>query len=600
MGTDDQKALFDCNRRDFLKASAGVCVAALTIPGISLISNADAASATSVSQEIIETDVLVIGGGFAGTFAAMKAKDKGVDVILADKGYVGRSGSSPWAGAFSTFDPAGSSTLDTYINNATRQDEYIFRRDYVEMWVKDSEAIGKDVVAWGTVGALNHGDVFREQLRKSNIRLIERIMITNLLEKKGQVVGAIGFPMEEDKAIIIKAKAVVLCTGAGGFKNVGFPIGPLTYDGQAMAYRLGAEISGKEWNDGHMIPAEHVDSVWYQYQHHFNMKFGGGPGGKGKGSKGGKGSKAGKQQAGKGKGSGKGGPGGGARLSAQAIIFEAHKGNVPVLVKDILGEGVTPRGPNPLYPDTSLVLGSTAGEAPHRHDGLFPKDDRCASNVPGLFAAGDALCTAGVGGSGISSSGSAVQGANAGISAAEFSMRSKVPEISRAEIIEVKKQVFEPRAREKGYSPAWITQVIQSIMTPYYVLYVKKKERLEAALINIEFLRDHFAPKLLANNTHELRLAHETRNMILNAEMKLRASLFRTESRATHYREDFPARNDDEWLAWVIIKQEAEKMELNKKQLPDDWKPDSGIPYEQRYRNRFPGELEYLTNSGKA
>ena len=44
----------------------------------------------------------------------------------------------------------------------------------------------------------------------------------------------------------------------------------------------------------------------------------------------------------------------------------------------------------------------------------------------------------------------------------------------------------------------------------------------------------------------ELRLAHETENMLLNAEMKLRASLSRTESRGTHYREDYPARDDDE------------------------------------------------------
>jgi len=100
-------------------------------------------------------------------------------------------------------------------------------------------------------------------------------------------------------------------------------------------------------------------------------------------------------------------------------------------------------------------------------------------------------------------------------------------------------------------------------------------------------------PKL-ANDTHELRLAHETRNMILNAEMKLRASLFRTESRGAHYREDYPARNDKEWLAWVIISLDGDKMKLYKKPLPESWKPDPSVPYERRYRMRFPGELEYL------
>ena len=102
-------------------------------------------------------------------------------------------------------------------------------------------------------------------------------------------------------------------------------------------------------------------------------------------------------------------------------------------------------------------------------------------------------------------------------------------------------------------------------------------------------------PLLIAQDTHALRLAHETRNMILNAEMKLRASLFRTESRGTHYREDYPARNDCQWLAWVKLKQGTDgSMTLSKQLVPDAWKPNPLTPYEQRYPNRFPGELEFL------
>jgi succinate dehydrogenase/fumarate reductase flavoprotein subunit len=42
---------------------------------------------------------------------------------------------------------------------------------------------------------------------------------------------------------------------------------------------------------------------------------------------------------------------------------------------------------------------------------------------------------------------------------------------------------------------------------------------------------------------------------MINAEMKLRASLYRTESRGNHYREDYPDTNDKDWLAWVVIEQ---------------------------------------------
>jgi len=80
------------NRRDFLKA-AGIGAVAMSMPG--LIRNTGAASMSNVSQEVIKTDVLVIGGGIAGVFAAIKAKEQGVDVTIADKGTVGNQGSAP-------------------------------------------------------------------------------------------------------------------------------------------------------------------------------------------------------------------------------------------------------------------------------------------------------------------------------------------------------------------------------------------------------------------------------------------------------------------------------------------------------------------------
>ena len=47
--------------------------------------------------------------------------------------------------------------------------------------------------------------------------------------------------------------------------------------------------------------------------------------------------------------------------------------------------------------------------------------------------------------------------------------------------------------------------------------------------------------------------------------------------------EDYPVRDDEQWLAWVLLTMG-----------PDEWKPDPSVPYEERYPNRFPGELEYL------
>jgi succinate dehydrogenase/fumarate reductase flavoprotein subunit len=79
--------------------------------------------------------------------------------------------------------------------------------------------------------------------------------------------------------------------------------------------------------------------------------------------------------------------------------------------------------------------------------------------------------------------------------------------------------------------------------------------------------------------------------MVLNAEMRLRSSLFRTESRGTHYREEYPRRDDPTWLAWVKLKADEQgKMTLVKVPIPKEWWPDLSKPYEERYPFRFPGE----------
>ena len=52
---------------------------------------------------IIEADVLVIGGGFAGCFAAINAAEAGAKVLMAVKGRTGRSGLTPWANSWFVF-----------------------------------------------------------------------------------------------------------------------------------------------------------------------------------------------------------------------------------------------------------------------------------------------------------------------------------------------------------------------------------------------------------------------------------------------------------------------------------------------------------------
>lgn len=146
-----------------------------------------------------------------------------------------------------------------------------------------------------------------------------------------------------------------------------------------------------------------------------------------------------------------------------------------------------------------------------------------------------------------------MSGARAGVNAARFSDEHGWNGLDRDEIARLKGVLWGPKERKGGFTPQWALQVLQDVVTPYWVLLYKREDRLQAALNYIGFMRDHIVPQLMAYDNHDLRLVHEVRNIVLHMEMKLRASLFRKESRWYHYREDYPLRDDENWLCWVKI-----------------------------------------------
>jgi succinate dehydrogenase/fumarate reductase flavoprotein subunit len=230
----------------------------------------------------------------------------------------------------------------------------------------------------------------------------------------------------------------------------------------------------------------------------------------------------------------------------------------------------------------------------HKAEGVWPVDTDCGTGIPGLYAGGDNLGTMQSGSVyatiGMSFMGASVTGARAGQAAAVYAQEAGPPVASADDLARLEQAVLAPMRRQGGFGPGWVTQLLQNAMIPYYVMYIKKGDRLEATLTLVEFMRDHLVPKLMARDPHELRLAHETKNMVLNAEMRLRASLLRTESRGCHYREDHPLREDPDWLAWVLLQERDGQMVAFKRPIPEAWYPDLTTPYEERYPARFPGE----------
>jgi succinate dehydrogenase/fumarate reductase flavoprotein subunit len=539
MGTDQPENAKSCNRSALLKA-AGIGMAAM-----GMLANSNSADAASLQQNTSDADVLVIGGGIAGVFAALKAKEAGANVILIDKGTVGRSGLSPFFGAYNYYNGAWSGFRSSWIKGKQKGGQYLVNLDYVEMFLDDSRDRYKEMVKYGaTKGPRGHVAIWRQLLIDKGVTLIERTMVTELIENNGSVVGVAGFSLDEETSVIVTAKAVILASGSGALKTPGFPCNSITHDGDCMAYRIGAELSGKEFIDFHWTHWEDPANMYDNW----------------------------KSVLGGDMQDGTSSTAGGGALD---MAFSVNSGQIPLTMGGggRGGGSFTPPGVR----DSNLAIagGSTAGMSPHKCEGIFPQNNKCESNIPGLYAAGDALCTGGASyhGVGTSSSSSAVQGARAGQYAAEFAKDAQNFTVSAAQKQEILTRTFGPRTSQKGFNPEWVTQVLQAIMVPYYVLYIKSGVRLNTALINVQYLRSKFEDYLIATNLHELRQAHELKNMLLNSEMKLRAALMRTESRGSHYREDYPHQDDENWLSWILISRDGDDMKLTKKAVPDEWKP---------------------------
>jgi succinate dehydrogenase/fumarate reductase flavoprotein subunit len=530
------------------------------------------------NENNIETDVLVVGGGLAGIFAAVKAKENGAEVTLVEKGYVTRTGQTPFAHCTSVFNPDWGHNLEEWMNQYYIRGEYINNREWTETVIKDSYERYQDLLSWGVEFIRDeNGDLLKEgrpdlaneapvwvehgklsfdwikplrrKLKESKINLVERVMITQLLKQDERICGAIGFSFDDGTIHVINAKATVLCAGGGGFKPwAAWPICNLTADGHVMAYKMGAEITGKEFVDYHgrsVTPS---------------LRSGGLP------------------------------PGHIPLLNSEGkeVVSQGPDRPLEMDFEAHAGRGPMKRG------DEEFVTDGANGMSVHTQEGVWPVDTSCFSGIDGLYAAGDNLATMMVGanysGMGNATATCSSTGARAGIAAFEYAKSIEKAEIDKEVLEKAKAKLLQPLERKGGFSPAWVTQQLQNCMMPYFISRIKHGGRLQAILTLVEFYRDHLVPKLFARDTHELRLAHETENMVINAEMRLRAAMFRTESRGSHYREDFPRRNDPNWLAWVMLKQEDGEMKVYKKDIPEEWRPDLSVPYEERYPIRFPGE----------
>ncbi|MBI2365040.1 MAG: FAD-dependent oxidoreductase [Deltaproteobacteria bacterium] len=229
----------------------------------------------------IETDVLVIGGGIAGAFAAYRARASGARVLLVDRSYFGRSGCSALAsGVYPSYMPGDK--VEDWINGLGAGPlvnqallvkslpvmyEHLMTMDrWGVKWLKE----GKQIVRMGAPGRTFKNGVWmaeggpqmmmavRAGVLASGVEVLNRVAVTQLLTSdgkmptEGQMVGAIGFQVRTGEIYSIHAKATIMCTGPYKFpypwpgSTLGYMPVDLSGDGIAMMLQAGAQLSRLE------------------------------------------------------------------------------------------------------------------------------------------------------------------------------------------------------------------------------------------------------------------------------------------------------------------------------------------------------------------
>jgi adenylylsulfate reductase subunit A len=226
---------------------------------------------------VIDTDIAIIGGGAAGCYAAMTARRKApdLDVLILEKAHIDRSGCLA----------GGMNAINAYINPGESVDSFveyvrfdamgILREDLVRTQaallnevVRDLEQLGLPVVKddsgrYAPRGRWNikiHGESLKPLLatavRNLGARVLNRVVVTNLLVQDGSVAGCFGFGLRDGRFYVVRARKTIVATGgASGLyrpNNEGDARHKMWYSpfntggGYAIGIRAGAEMTSFE------------------------------------------------------------------------------------------------------------------------------------------------------------------------------------------------------------------------------------------------------------------------------------------------------------------------------------------------------------------
>jgi succinate dehydrogenase / fumarate reductase flavoprotein subunit len=579
-------------------------------------------------------DVLIIGAGGAGLRAAIEAAETGVSVGLICKSLLGKAhtvmAEGGVAAALAIF--AERDSWQTHFRDTMVGGKMLNHWRMAQLHAQEAPERVRELERWGAVfdrtrdgrilqrpfGGHSHprlahvGDrtglemirTLQDRTVQAGVTVYMECITTHLLRDGSRVTGAFGYWRQTGEPIAFNAKAVVLATGGIGRA---YPVTTNSWeysgDGQAMAYRAGAELidmefvqfhpTGMVWppgvrgllvteavrGEGGILRNRDGDRFMWNYlpedrRHEYAETD----------------DEASRWVEALGAGhetdarmppelstrdnvaraiytevrEGRGSPHGGVFLDISYLPPDHVRRKLPSMYeqfKELADVDIT-TGPMEIGPTCHYVMG-----------GVRADPETAASTVEGLFAAGEVA--GGMHGAnrlgGNSLSDLLVFGRRAGASAAAFAAeQSKMPKADGRQLRRAVSELAAPFDRPAGEDPYRLHADLQATMQRLVGIF-RTAEDLEEALAQLDALNERWK-KVRVEGTPAYNpgwnLYFELRNMLICSEAVARSALQRTESRGAHARIDHPGL-DDEWGAHnSTVTLDGEKMRVTAEPLP--------------------------------
>ena len=496
--------------------------------------------AARTAADARDADVLVLGGGPAGAWAAIAAAEAGASVVLADKGYCGTSGAAAAGGNNLWWLPPDPAAREESIVHYEQAGGMLTDRGWMARTLELTWQQTSRLADWGypfpadSRGRPQRGSLqgpeymrlMRLRVKRAGVSILDQSPALELLtDPAGVVSGARGTHRQRgDASWTIRAGAVVLATGGCAFLSGALGTNPDTGDGHLMAAELGAELSGMEFSSVYgMAPAfgAQTKGRMYQFARYYRAdgKLLDLPGGI-----------SGRHAA--------------VRASVDGPLFarlelaplplrEAMRWSQPNFFLPFDKAGIDPF--RELFEVRFVLEGTVRGSG-----GIAIAGEGCETTVPGLYAAGDAatreLVTGSRSGGGSHNGAWAISsGTIAGGAAALFSRR---PVAGRASLRPSGRAGL-PAARPEagpGIPADRVIAHVQAEVLPVTKNLFRTAEGLRDSLSRLDEVWADQVPRVTADKGRAR--AREAAALAAHARWMYSAALARPESRGIHYRED--------------------------------------------------------------